>query len=68
MTSIATKNKSKDRSKNEQFHSRQQKTKDKHNFVIHDIITQLQQVKAALQQATHDGKICKWLFKKQNRQ
>ena len=33
MASIATKNKSKDRSKNEQFHSRQQKTKDKHNFL-----------------------------------
>ena len=32
MASIATKNKSKDRSKNEQFHSRQQKTKDKHNI------------------------------------
>ena len=54
MASIATKNKSKDRSKNEQFHFRQQKTKDKYDFVIHDIITQLQQVKAALEQATHE--------------
>ena len=32
MASIATKNKSEDRSKNEQFHFRQQKTKDKHDI------------------------------------
>ena len=31
MASILTKNRSKNRSKNEQFHFRQQKTKDKHN-------------------------------------
>ena len=37
MASIATKNKSEDRSKNEQFHSRQQKTKDSTANLFHSM-------------------------------
>ena len=55
MASIATKNKKQGQKQEWAVSSPTAKNeRETHNFVIRDIITQLQQVKAALQQATHE--------------